>query len=126
MSKTTSLAALAAFITFGNFSAWAADQNQTQIQDQTQIQNRDQSQNQVRQSSGRQVMSPQERDEQRSKMQNANSREEQERIRAEHHEEMKGRAQDKGLSIPDTPPSRRQGIMGGGMGGGAGGGRGGR
>lgn len=74
---------------------------------------------------GSQMMTEQERVEQRERMRNANSSEERERIRAEHHERMKARARERGVTLPDEPPMDGRGAgkgagMGGGMGGGMG------
>lgn len=82
-------------------SALAADQVQT----------REQTQN--RQTVGRQMMTDEERNEQQSKMRSAASNEEREKIRAEHHEKMKERAREKGMSIPDSPPRQGGGGRGG-------------
>ena len=73
---------------------------------------------------GSQLMTEQERNEFRERMQNANSNEEREQIRKEHHEKMKERAKAKGVTLPDKPPSDR-GFMGSGGGMGFGGGQGG-
>lgn len=62
---------------------------------------------------GYQMMTPQERDEHRAKMGAAQTQEERERIRAEHHALMKERAKERGITMPDQPPARG---MGGGMG----------
>lgn len=73
---------------------------------------------------GRAMMTDQERDEQRAKMRGAASGEEREKIRAEHHQKMKQRAEERGETLPDAP---RQGMGGGrgpGGGQGMGGGRG--
>lgn len=67
---------------------------------------------------GSQLMTQKERTEYRSKMRDAKSAKEREKIRAEHHEQMKVRAKEKGVTIPDEPPARGKG-----MGMGAGGGR---
>ena len=72
---------------------------------------------------GSQMMTEQERNEYRARMQSAKTNEEREEIRMEHHEMMKKRADEQGFSIPDSPPPRRGG-MGGGMGPGMGGGKG--
>jgi hypothetical protein len=56
-----------------------------------------------------------------AKMQNAKTAEEKEQIRLEHHEQMKLRAKERGVTLPDEPPSQRGGGMGphgAGMGGG--------
>jgi hypothetical protein len=52
---------------------------------------------------GSQLMSPQERAEHRAKMRSLPPSE-REAYRAEHHEEMKKRAESMGLSLPDEPP----------------------
>ena len=72
---------------------------------------------------GSQMMTEQERNEYRARMQAAKTNEEREQIRMEHHELMKKRAAEQGLGIPDSPPARRGG-MGGDMGPGMGGGKG--
>lgn len=76
---------------------------------------------------GSQMMTNQERMEQRTKMNAAKTAQEREQVRLEHHEQMQLRAKERGLSLPDTPPAQgagmRQGMgPGGGMGGGMGGG----
>ena len=68
---------------------------------------------------GSQMMTEQERNEYRTRMQAAKTNEEREQIRMEHHERMRERAKSQGLSMPDTPPPKGSG-MGGGMGGGKG------
>ena len=76
---------------------------------------------------GSQMMTEQERNEYRARMQAAKTNEEREQIRMEHHELMKKRAKEQGLSMPDSPPPRRGGMGGGmgpGMGDGMGGGKG--
>lgn len=74
---------------------------------------------------GSQLMTQKERTEYRSKMRDAKSAEEREKIRAEHHEQMKERAKEKGVTIPDEPPARGMGQgMGQGQGMGPGNGRG--
>lgn len=78
-----------------------------------------QEQARTQQTTGSQLMTPEERNEQRAKMRNATSAEERGEIRKEHHEKMKGKAREKGVTIPDNPPARGQG-MGGGQGGGMG------
>lgn len=54
---------------------------------------------------GSQLMSDSERTAFRARMWAAQSDEERNRIRAEHHEEMKKRAQAKGMTLPDMPPA---------------------
>ena len=72
---------------------------------------------------GSQLMTPQERAEYRAKMSAAETVEEQEQIRKEHHEQMQERAQARGVTLPDEPPARGGGMGpdGGGMGPGGGG-----
>lgn len=66
---------------------------------------------------GSQMMSAEERQEYRERMQSATTAEERERIRAEHHERMMDRAQEQGVTLPDMPPEHGQRMgPGGGMG----------
>lgn len=72
---------------------------------------------------GSQLMTNQERMEQRAKMNTAKTPQEREQVRLEHHEKMQLRAKERGATLPDTPPAQgggmRQGMgPGGGMGGG--------
>lgn len=89
---------------------------------------RQQEQAQVRQQEriyGSQLMTPEERAAYRARMRSAKTLEERERIRAEHHEQMKARAKGKGITLPDEPPMRGGGMGPGGGGMGPGGGMGG-
>lgn len=106
-----------------SLTSLAADQDRIQTQDQDRIY-------------GSQLMSERERDQYREKMRTAKSEQERQKVRAEHHERMKVRAQERGVAMPDDPPTNRghagtgPGMgpgpgMGGGSGG-SGGGRGGR
>ena len=72
---------------------------------------------------GSQLMTEQERTVYRARMWAAESEEARAAIRAEHHEQMRARAQAQGLSLPDAPPAAGAG-MGRGMGPAAGAGRG--
>jgi hypothetical protein len=56
-------------------------------------------------------------------MRSAKTAEEHEQMRLEHHEQMKERAKEMGVTLPDEPPARGMG-MGKGMGGGQGMGKG--
>lgn len=94
-------AIIAAVALTGGF-AEAADQERTQ-------------QAQKQQVYGSQLMTKQERIEHRSRMRAAKTAEEREQIRKEHHERMKERAKERGVTLPDEPPAR-----GGGMGPGCG------
>lgn len=77
---------------------------------------------------GSQMMTEQERNEHRNRLREATSAEEKEQIRNEHHEQMKQRATERGVSLPDEPPARGSGMgrngsgtpKGGGMGPGGG------
>lgn len=71
----------------------------------------------TQQTTGRQLMTPEAQNEQRTKMRNATSAEERKEIRKAHHEKMKETAKEKAVTIPDNPPTRGQG---GGMGAGQG------
>ena len=62
---------------------------------------------------GRQLMTEQERLEYRERMRAATTAEERERIRAEHHERMQERAEERGVTLPDEPPMRGEGRGGG-------------
>ncbi|MBK5914031.1 hypothetical protein [Rhodocyclus purpureus] len=72
---------------------------------------------------GSQLMTAQERSEYRSRMRSAKSAEEREKVRLEHHEAMKARAAERGVTLPDAPPPQGMG-QGKGPGGGMGPGRG--
>ena len=76
---------------------------------------------------GSQLMTEQERNEHRQRMQNAKNDQEREKLRKEHHERMKVRAKEQGVELPDKPPMRgyQNKGAGQGMGAGAGGGKGG-
>lgn len=70
---------------------------------------------------GSQLMTEQERSIYRARMWAAESDEARAAIRAEHHEQMQARAQERGLSLPEVPPARGAGMgpgpgMGSGMG----------
>lgn len=118
MNKVATLSGMALAMILSTGVAVAGDQVEAQVK--SQVQNQEKNQVQTQQILGRQIMTPEEQNEQRAKTRNATSQEERNKIRSEHHEEMKERAQEKGVSIPDFPPARGQG---GGMGGGGRGGR---
>ena len=84
--------------------ALAAEQERAQQQVQAQVQEQEQIY-------GSQLMTPEERAAYRNKMRAATTAEEREKIRKEHHEAMKLRAKERGVTIPDEPPA-----LGGGMG----------
>ncbi|GAB5605891.1 hypothetical protein [Sideroxyarcus sp. TK5] len=90
---------------------FAADQ----VRDQKQDQMKDQDQERIY---GSQLMTQKERNAYRAKMRAAKTAEERERIRNEHHEQMKMRAKERGVTLPDMPPAAGGGMMmgpGGGM-----------
>jgi hypothetical protein len=60
---------------------------------------------------GSQLMTPAERNTYRNKMRNLKTVQEREAFRAQHHQEMQKRAQERGLRLPDSPPA--QGARGG-------------
>jgi len=108
------------------------DKLQTQDRDKLQAQDKDQTRDQLRTRDrdiyGSQLMTTEERNEYHAKMRAAKTAQEREQIRKEHHERMKVRAKEKGVTIPDEPPERGKGMgprdgmgPGGGMGPGAGG-----
>lgn len=76
---------------------------------------------------GSQLMTEQERNKYRARIRAAKTQEERQEIRMQHHEQMRLRAQEQGLSLPETPPLKGGGVMqgdgmmrGSGMGGGKG------
>ena len=75
----------------------ANEQERIQAQEQAQIY-------------GSQMMTEQERNEYRTRMNAAKTNQEREQIRMEHHERMKERAKEQGVSMPDSPPPSRGGM----------------
>lgn len=76
---------------------------------------------------GSQMMTEQERNEYRQRMQSAQTAAERDRIRNENHARMQARAKERGVTLPDQPPGQGMGQglgpgqgMGGGMGSGGG------
>lgn len=66
---------------------------------------------------GSQLMTPAERNAYRQKMRSLNTVQEREAFRSQHHEEMRKRAQERGMQLPDMPPmGGARGGMGPGMG----------
>jgi hypothetical protein len=135
MKRTLLYAALfAAMFPASGAVAYAADQDQDRLRDQDRLQTPDQTRDQDRlrtrdpdQVYGSQLMTQEERNAYRNRMRAAKTEQEREQIRNEHHEQMKIRAKEKGVTLPDEPPARGRGMgpgkgMGPGMGpGGAGG-----
>ena len=72
---------------------------------------REQSEAQVRERIyGSQLMTEQERNEYRARMRTLRTAQEREQFRKEHHERMKERAAERGLSLPDDPPAQGRGA----------------
>lgn len=66
---------------------------------------------------GSELMTREERAEHRKKMRAAKTAEEREQIRKEFHEQMKARAKERGMTLPDEPPAMGRGMgQSGGMG----------
>jgi hypothetical protein len=100
------------------------DRDRLETPDQTRDQDRLRDKDQIKDNQiyGSQLMTDKERNEYRTRMRAAKTVQEQEQVRNEHHERMKVRAKERGVTLPDQPPARG---MGGGMGPGTGGGTGG-
>lgn len=83
----------------------ADDQDRTRdrVQDREQVQDKEPVY-------GYQLMSRDERMVYRQRMRAATSADEREKIRAEHHEQMKKRAAERGVTLPDAPPMRPGGM----------------
>ncbi len=70
---------------------------------------------------GSQMMTQQERNEYRTRMQAAKTEQERNRLREEHHALMQARAKERGVTLPDEMPMRERGMgRSGGMGPGGG------
>jgi hypothetical protein len=122
------LTALTGVLSCGIVPAWAEDQDRTQDRDA--MENRDRAMDQESERIyGSQMMTQEERNAYRARLQAAKTEEERERIRKEHHQLMQQRAKERGLTLPDEPrgwDDRGPGSgMGSGMGSGAGSGGGG-
>jgi hypothetical protein len=103
MKRTLVMSVLTSGLLLATSSSYAADEMATQEQVKVQLQKKEKIY-------GSQMMTSQERTEQRKKMRAAKTTEERERIRAEHHEAMKMRAQERGVTLPDTPPNGGMGM----------------
>jgi hypothetical protein len=90
---------------------------QTQPQTNPQTQQQRQSMRTQTPIYGYQLMTPEERTEYRNKMRSLKTEEEREQFRIGHHEQMKIRAKERGVTLPDKSPTRgRREGMGQGMG----------
>lgn len=66
---------------------------------------------------GRDLMTPEEIDQQRNRMRAAKTEQEREQIRAEHHKQIQERAKERGVALPEElPPRGHRGGPGQGMG----------
>lgn len=79
----------------------AAEQQREQVQAETQTRER---------IYGSELMTPQERNEYRTRMRALKTQEEREQFRKEHHEQMKERAKQRGVTLPDEPPAQGRGM----------------
>jgi 1,2-phenylacetyl-CoA epoxidase catalytic subunit len=91
------MSALATVLFLSTEFALAVDQAPAQEKAQTQVY-------------GSQLMTQQERTEHQAKMRAAKTTEEREQIRKEHHNSMQERAKEQGLTLPDEPPARGNGM----------------
>lgn len=131
LKKTLLLTALSGVLMCGIVPTWAEDRDQSQDRDQDQMESQDgdmtrdgdrereQDQDQER-IYGSQMMTPEERNAYRARLQAAATAEERERIRTEHHELMKKRAKERGMTLPDEPRDWDDRGMSPGMGSGMG------
>ncbi|MBI4757144.1 MAG: hypothetical protein HY778_17360 [Betaproteobacteria bacterium] len=110
LNRTMMTTALASTLALSAGLFLAADQAHAQARAQAQD---------TQQIYGSQLMTQQERNEYRAKMRTATTAEAREQVRLEHHESMKARAAERGVTLPDEPPARGGG-RGMGPGGGAG------
>ena len=81
----------------------------SQSQDRATVRDQKQTQERI---FGSQLMTEEERKEHREQMRRAKSDQERAEIRAQHHERMKARAEQRGVSLPDEPPVRGRGYGG--------------
>ena len=93
--RLASLCVAAASVLLPAHAVFAQDKTQDQAQSRQTIRDQD--------IYGSEMMTSEERNEYRQKMRAAGSAEERERLRAEHHEQMKERAQARGMTLPDQP-----------------------
>ncbi len=113
--KRETLLMYALVIALSLFAGFALAADQAPAQEKAQTQEEEQIY-------GSQLMTQEERTEYHAKMRTAKTAEEREQIRNEHHERMKARAKERGVTLPGEPCDRGNG---GGMGSGGGMGRGG-
>lgn len=107
MKSLFAITALTGSMLLAPAAGFAADQQKDQPRDQDKTQTQDQMMDQIY---GSQLMSEPERNEYRKQMHAAKTAEERKRIRYEHHKQMKIRAQEKGITLPDEPPMQGKGM----------------
>lgn len=101
LNRALMISALTGVLILAGSFSFAADQEQVQQPAKAKIQ---------KQIYGSQLMTKEERAEYRSKMRAAKTADEREQIRKEHHERMKERAKERGVTLPDNPPARGGGT----------------
>lgn len=87
----------------------AVAEDQERARDRDRDMNQEQTQEREQDIYGSQMMTKEEREQYRAKMRAAKNAEERERIRKEHHEQMKERAKAHGMTLPDEPPEHGMG-----------------
>lgn len=112
--KLTNIVAMGAVALVPAYAAFAQDKAQDRTESQARQATRDGD------IYGWQLMTPEERNEYRSRMRAAKTAQEREEIRAEHHAEMQKRAEARGVTLPEAPAARGGGMGGGMMNGGNG------
>jgi len=91
MKKLLTVSTISVIILLSSGLVLSADQSRDQVQTRDQVQ-----------IYGSELMTPQERAAHRAKMQSAKTMEERNRIRMEHHNRMKIRAKEQGVTLPDV------------------------
>ena len=103
--------AMAAALSLSAVMASSSAMAQDQIRDQTKEQDKLQTQSRTRDMIyGSQLMTQTERNQYRIQMRSLKTAQEREAFRLQHHEQMKIRAQEKGLALPDQPPAGGAGF----------------
>lgn len=100
-SKLVVVAAIGILVGMGTAFAQYRDRDQVQTQPPDQVRTQDQLRD--RDIYGYQMMTEQERNEYRARMLGANTQEERDRIRAEHHALILARAKERGMTLPAQP-----------------------
>lgn len=111
LTRTLLVSALSGILLCGSAQVIADDKDRMQdrdrMEDQDEDRDRDRDRDQDRELIyGSQLMTPEERDAYRARLRDAATKEERNSIRREHHEQMKIRAQERGVTLPDEPMDR--------------------